>query len=124
MPKMTAKYAGALTVARQEKLPANGSQDDLYARLQEIGYFWDSARKEWEHHAPEAADPATPLVMIRVWSDAEIVEDVADDVIAGLKRRYDFIERSDPYLCRPPRQREARVYIKFLPKPKKGVSNQ
>lgn len=119
MPKMTAKYSSALTVARQEKISTAGIQEDLYQSLQEIGYFWNSDRKEWEHHAIEEADDPTPFVLVRVWADAEIVEDVADDVTKGLKRLYNLVERSQPYPCRPPKQLESRVYLRFVPREKK-----
>jgi hypothetical protein len=118
MPKMTAKYSTALTVARREKITVNGNQEELYSQLQEIGWWWNSDRKEWEHHEPAEADDPSPFVLIRVWVNEEIAPDVADDVIKGLKPHYTLVERSEPYRCRPPKQREARVYLRFMPKAK------
>lgn len=121
MPKMTAKYAGALAVASKafrhtDPLPSD-NQEELYQALQKKGYFWDSSAKEWEYHAPEAAQEPTPLVHIRVWADAEVVEAAADEVVEQL-RQFRLVERSRPYPCRPPKQFESRVYLKFLPEVK------
>jgi hypothetical protein len=117
---MTAKYATALSVARRENIPVADNQEELYSRLQEDGWYWDSERKEWEYHEISEAAPPTPFVLVRVWADEEIVQEVADDVTKGLKKLYDFVERSDAYRCRPPKQREARIYLRFMPK-KKGT---
>lgn len=125
MPKMTAKYSTALSVARREKVGANvngqNPQEALYSRLQEIGWFWNSDRKEWEHPDPADADDPTPLIMIRVWANAEIVEDVAEDVIRRVPRNWGKpIKKNGPYPCRPPKQFEARMYIEFMPTKEKS----
>lgn len=124
-PKMTAKYSTALVVARREKMGANvnaaSEQEGLYSRLQEIGYYWNSDRKEWEHHAIDDADDPTPLIMIRVWANAEIVEDVAEDVIRRVPKNWGKpIKKNGPYVCRPPKQREARMYLEFMPTKEKS----
>jgi hypothetical protein len=120
MPKMTAKYSTALIEANRRGLPTDGDQEALYQRLQKAGLMWDSSNKEWLYLPDEPADPATPLVMIRVWADAEIVEEMAD-LIQGLltKRNFTATKRAGVYLCRPPKQLEGRVYLEFMP-PKKG----
>ena len=123
MAKMTAKYSGALEAARRAKLNVGDSnQEQLYAGLQYAGYFWDSNTKQWEYHEPELADEPTPLVMIRVWADAEIIEEAADLIITRLTLKalpkdkiWQLVERSPAYGCRPPKQKEARIYLKFLP---------
>lgn len=115
MPKMTAKYSRALAAARQANIEPSNDQEALYARLQAAGYFWESQAKRWEHYAPEEADEPTPLIMIRVWADSEVTEEVADAVIAGAPKAWRLVERSQPFGCRPPKQREARIYLKFLP---------
>lgn len=123
MAKKTAKYVSACTTATQKAglmasdIRKMSNQDELYATLNKAGFHWDSGSKEWQFHAPEAADDPTPLVMIRVWADAEIVEEAADEVIEHLKR-FRLVERSRPYPCRPPKQFESRVYLKFLPEAK------
>lgn len=125
MPKMTAKYSAAYSLARREKITLTDNQEQLYSQLQELGYYWDSDRKEFVWHDPNEADDPTQLIMIRVWADAEIVEDVADDVARSVPKSWGKpIKRNGPYPCRPPHQRDARMYLEFLPKPKKGVNNQ
>lgn len=121
MPKMTAKYEQALHTALQRakikpsQINQMTTQDDLYSALQHAGYFWDSAGKKWVYHAPTGAADPTPLIMVRVWADAEIVEEAADEVTERLVN-FTLVERSTPYPCRPPKQLESRVYLKFMPK--------
>lgn len=121
MPKMTAKYAGALAVARREfsEVSAWPDQEALYTRLQEAGHFWDSQAKRWEYFEPAEADDPTPLIMVRVWADGEIIQEAVDDLVNLVKRSklpWDLIEKSNVYGCRPPKQREGRIYLKFLPR--------
>jgi hypothetical protein len=115
MPKMTAKYSAARMTALKESLDISGNQEDLYQRLQKAGWFWDSDKKSWWYAPEEAADPATPLIMIRVWADLEVVEEAADEIIGKTKRYFSLVEKSPVYPCRPPKQLEGRVYLKFLP---------
>lgn len=98
MPKQTAKYRGACDVARRHNIALNGNQPDLY-----------------ERHDIQDADEPTPLIMVRVWANAEIAEEAADDIINQAKD-WVLVERSKAYPCRPPKQREARIYLRFLPK--------
>jgi hypothetical protein len=115
---MTAKYSMALEAARQYGLTVRPGidQEELYSLLQESNHQWDSDRKAWIALMEEPADDPTPLVMVRVWADMEIVEEAADDVESAYKKRgYRLFERSEPYRCRPPKQLEARVYLKFTP---------
>lgn len=113
---MTAKYAGAVDTARRRSLPVNGSQEELYTRLQKAGCFWNSDTKRWEEFDLEDADEPTKLIMVRVWADEEVIQEAADDVIRTNKKHWELVERSEPFRCRPPKQREARVYLKFLPR--------
>lgn len=116
MPKMTAKYSAALYEARRLDIDFTGSQEDVYNRLQQAGLMWDSEQKLWIEMANEPADPATLLVAVRVWADAEVVEEAADVVADGFERAgFSLVERSNPYPCRPPKQLEARVYLKLMP---------
>ncbi len=118
MPKMTAKYKGAVETARSHNLPvpATKNQEALYDLLQKNSFFWDSRAKQWNKHDLKKADPATELVNLRVWAEAETVEFVARDIAAMMQAQgYRLVETSKPYLCRPPKQLEARVYLKFLP---------
>ena len=121
MPRMTAKYSGAVRTAHNAGLPAikTNNQEELYSLLQENGYYWDSSTKRWNYFEPEDADDPTPLIMIRVWAECEVVEEAADDLARAIKKAglpWALIERSRPYGNRPPKQREARIYLKFLPK--------
>jgi hypothetical protein len=126
MPKMTAKYQSALTTAHlhnrnmglmsEQRIIITDDQETLYAKLNQAGYFWNSAAKTWDYHELEAADEPTALIMVRVWSDSEIIDEAADEIINGVKKVWKLVERSTPYQCRPPKQQESRVYLKFLPK--------
>lgn len=118
MPKMTAKYAWAVNTAHNHNLPVRNThnQEELYQLLQESGFFWDSGIKRWEYHEPAAADDPTPLIMVRVWADGEIIEEAADDLVRQASAlNWRLVERSQVYGCRPPKQREGRVYLRFLP---------
>lgn len=119
MPRMTAKYRAAITTAHNKRLPAKdtANQDELYELLQQNGYFWDSGSKQWDYHDPAQADPPTPLVMVRVWADLDHVEGYAQQVIAECSKKIGpLVEQSRVYPCRPPKQQEGRVYLKFMPK--------
>lgn len=121
MPKMTAKYSTALQYARMRLLPTDGDQEALYQRLNKAGFMWDSTDQEWLELASEPANPPTPLVMVRVWSNAETVEAMADTVEVLLGGEgYVLVKRNGPYLCRPPKQLEARMYLEFMPPGKRG----
>jgi hypothetical protein len=124
MAKMTRKFASALNVARRENIPdyiaVGDNQETLYRMLQGKGYLWNSQNGVWEFVADEPADEPTKFVRLRVWSDSEIIAEVADDVTKALKRlKFKLQERSDAYRCRPPKQSESRIYLTFLP-PEKG----
>jgi hypothetical protein len=114
--RQTRKYSQAVAAATAKGISVDGSQDALYQRLTEGGYFWDSGACVWAYAEPAAADDPTPLVRVRVWAASAIVEREAQQEIADRQARgYTLIERSDPYVCRPPKQRESRVYLAFLP---------
>lgn len=73
MPKMTAKYKGAVNTAHNRNLPAvnTTNQEELYTLLQDNGFFWNSSAKVWEEHDLADADEPTGLIMIRVWSEVK-----------------------------------------------------
>jgi hypothetical protein len=116
MPKMTAKYSAALQTARLAEIGPSDDQEVLYTDLQDNGYFWDSRLKRWEFTPEEDSDEPTPLILVRVWADEAIIHEAADDLIRTNKRHWQLVERSEPYRCRPPKQKEARIYLRFLPK--------
>lgn len=114
--RQTRKYSQAVTTATATSISTEGTQDALYQRLTEAGYFWDSGASVWQYAEPATADDPTPLVRVRVWAASTIVEHEAQHEIAARQAQgYTLIERSDPYVCRPPKQRESRVYLAFLP---------
>jgi hypothetical protein len=121
MAKMTKKFSSALIVARREGIPENQrNQGEFYQLLNANGYFWNSLINKWEFVADEPADEPTAFVRLRVWSDSEIIAEVADDISKAMKQlKFKLKERSDAYRCRPPKQSESRIYLTFSP-PEKG----
>lgn len=118
MPKMTAKFRGALETARRAEIEVDAAtQDGVYLPLNEAGYEWDSQAGEWQHLASVPAEPPTAFVRVRVWAAAEVVEEVASEVVERLRSmRLHLVEPpSRAYPCRPPKQLEARVYLTFIP---------
>ncbi|PHJ55764.1 hypothetical protein VF14_33550 [Nostoc linckia z18] len=107
--KRTQKYSKAcqiLTFPHQ-------IQDELYAELNRLGWYWQAAKKEWERDDTPAKE-ATKLIRVRVWAAREIVENAADlfaENVEGMGLK--LLERSNPYPCRPPNQLESRIYLTF-----------
>ncbi|MEH2310734.1 MAG: hypothetical protein V7K35_04735 [Nostoc sp.] len=107
--KQTQKYSGAcriLTFPHQ-------TQDELYAELNRLGWYWTPAKQQWERDET-LAQPASKLIKVRVWAAKESVENTAElflenAEINGLR----LIEKSPPYPCRPPKQLESRIYLTF-----------
>lgn len=122
MPKMTAKYSTALALAHREGVGANVNgatpQEALYTRLQERGYFWNSDAKQWERFDIAEANPPMEGVLIRVWAATEHAQKAAQAVAHALRAVHGWrlVETSEPYQCRPPKQLESRVYLKFMPR--------
>ena len=124
MPKLTDKYRRALMVAEKEQM-ANANmlnQEDLYLACNMRGYFWGAKEGIWAKSDAEKAEPPSNDIRIRIWTDAEIVEDIAGDVEAALARYgLRLLERSRVYPCRPPKQLDGRVYLAFgLPEKQHG----
>lgn len=117
MPRMTKKYTEAVNTARRVGIRATGGdQEWLYRMLAEQNYQWDSDAGAWNHLPSLPADAPSLLIRVRVWANGEIVGLMADGVVesmlaAGLR----LVERSQSYPCRPPQQRESRVYLTFEP---------
>ena len=107
--KQTAKYSGAkarLTFPHQD-------QEELYAELNRLGWYWNSKIKQWERDDTPARS-ATNLVKIRVWAASDKVKQAADLFTeASLEMGLRLVERSEPYQCRPPQQNESRIYLTF-----------
>lgn len=117
MPKLTAKYKAALNAAYKLQLQIPKDQDTLYSVIEEHGHLWDSDAGEWIDLANQPSDEPTPCLLVRVWADAEIVEEYADLIELKLtkSKRAKLIERSKVYFCRPPKQLEGRIYLRFMP---------
>lgn len=129
MPRQTAKFKAAMAALRyhnedyslpfdQRIIVDRDDQEAVYTALQQHGYFWNSTAKIWEFSDPKEADPPTPLVMLRVWAGSDQVEDFANTLDTLVRNHFPdwkLIERSRPYQCRPPKQQESRVYLKYLP---------
>lgn len=123
MPRMTRKYVAAIETAHSAGLAQPGgwaeNQAQVYQALNEAGYHWDSDAGEWQKWADQPADPPTEFIMIRCWASAEVIPELVEEVVhslhsAGLR----LMEQSPAYPCRPPKQQESRVYLKFLPERK------
>jgi hypothetical protein len=113
MPKLTTKYKAALEVAKVEGLSASG--EDLYKALADRLYFWNSDEQRWIVSNLEDAEPTSKVLRVRVWVDKKVVEDVSGDVVEAITQRLGMtlIEKSQVYICRPPKQLDGRVYLTF-----------
>jgi len=111
---MTQKYQGALAVARTVATIHLNDSKALYRSLNAHNWYWNSKVGVWERGS--RAQKPTDLVRVRVWAATEVVEQAADDVAFSLLNSdYQLVERSEPYVCRPPKQLESRIYLRFLP---------
>ena len=116
LPRMTVKYKRARSTAVQNEIvPDNYDRDELYQRLNQAGWWWDSKAKEWVQFTDEPANEPTPLIMVRVWASQENIAQAVGAVNSAFANGYAIIQESDPYPCRPPKQRESRVYLQFVP---------
>lgn len=113
--RQTAKYKQALNFCENvfgSRLP-HDSHEDLYQTLNERASFWNPDRGLWEE-AKTKADPPTQLIRVRVWADKNCVQAHANDIIYGLGNQgFQLQEHSEMYVCRPPKQLEARIYLTF-----------
>lgn len=110
MPRMTKKWKGALDIV---KSPGELTQEQVYEKLNNEDYFWDSKKQSWERAM--SAETSSPFLKIRVWENKNTVDESADVIVSALEKLgVKLVERSKPYLCRPPQQSEARVYLTFM----------
>lgn len=116
MPKMTVKYTAAWKLAGSPEPKPDAEM--LYAHMRDIHHWWNSVTSRWERHDPADANPPMEGIAIRVWADGLHAEKAAAAVAHALKVVYGWrlVETSPPYPCRPPKQLESRVYLKFMPK--------
>ena len=112
MTRQTDKFIKALTISGQS---SNTPHQIVYQFLAERGFYWDSTSKQWIFTDPEQNDPPSSLYKIRVWAATEEVEAIAQAVIVGLHQQgYQLSEKSIPYICRPPKANESRIYLSFF----------
>ena len=117
MAKLTKKYTSATKVLNQLNLPVIDDNNQLYDKLTRLDYNWDSVTKQWfKSSLPQL--PPTDLIRVRVWGDARSIELSANNVVKELESslNWELVERSSGYMCRPPKQSEARVYLSFKPR--------
>lgn len=114
MAKMTAKYSGAVAIARTKNIPITDDQEELYAALGKAGFLWDKMKK-WYDVSQEPAEPPSDVLRVRVWAKTEDVEQQARLIVRSLTSGgYRLLEQSQPYVCRPPKQSESRIYLSFI----------
>ena len=96
--KQTAKYLGACQIL----IYPHSNQDELYSELNRLGWYWQSKDKKWVRDDTPAKE-ASKFVRVRIIAATNKVEQAAQlfsesAADMGLK----FVEKSEPYLCRPP----------------------
>lgn len=107
--KQTRKYTGAISILA---FPHN-TQDELYAELNRLGWWWNPKLKQWKRDDTPAKE-ASALIRIRVWAENSKVSEVAQHFAeAASDMGLRLIEQSEPYLCRVPNQNESRIYLTF-----------
>lgn len=113
MPKWTVKYREAFDLAEQLQIAERDNQDSLYRLLREAGYYWDSGSQTWQQLSQDA-DPPSDLIKVRVSGESSQIQRIANHLRDGmLVHGYVFLEESEPYPCRPPKQLESRIYLTF-----------
>lgn len=113
MPKATRKYKTAIELADQLGIPERDNQETLYRLLNEQGHYWDASTQAWTQ-LTGPADPPTELIRVRVWAETSKVGGAAYQLRVVMEETgYQFMEQSEPYPCRPPKQLESRIYLTF-----------
>lgn len=111
--RRTGKYLAAEAIAKEHDINLWKSQEELYQTLRDVGYMWDSKTGKWMFLPEMAADAPSPLIKVRVWADALAVDKVASAVVSEMSKHVTLVDRSEVYPCRPPKQKEGRVYLTF-----------
>lgn len=113
--RRTGKYVAAEAIAERFEwdlvLCDSTNQNDLYNLLQKHGWMWDSKTGKWIYLPEIPATKPTQDVMVRVWTDLKKVDGAADKVVENMPMT--LVERSEARVCRPPKQLEGRVYLRF-----------
>jgi hypothetical protein len=113
MPRQTRKWVTACELADRLRIEICENQETVYSELNEAQYYWQSDRQDWILiNTP--ADAPTELIKVRVWSDHTKVEGAAYQLRLAMEDQgYKFVEQSERYKCRPPKQLESRIYMTF-----------
>lgn len=107
--KQTKKYSRAKEILQ---FP-HQTQEQLYSELNRLGWYWMPKIQKWERD-DTPADEETNLIKVRVWASKTKVKQAAELFIESAQANgLIFVEQSDPYQCRPPKQKEYRIYIIF-----------
>jgi hypothetical protein len=89
------------------------NQEQLYDELNRLGYYWDALGKKWVRDE-RLADPPKQTIDIRVWADQDFTEEHADVIVQLFSQNgYKLLNKSKSYPCRPPKQKESRIYLSF-----------
>lgn len=110
MPRRTRKWITATEKASKLSIEITDNQEALYRQLNEHSYYWQSNQQDWIEDST-VADAPTELIKVRIWADNTKVDGVAYQLRLGMEEQgYHFMEQSEPYPCRPPKQLESRIY--------------
>lgn len=110
--RQTVKYKAAVKVAKEKGLMDWATQAGLYELLQSNGHMWDSKAGEWLHLPSMKADEPSKLIKMRVWADIKNLDYEVNYVVDRLGG-YELVKRSKVCPCKPPKQKEGRVYLTF-----------
>jgi hypothetical protein len=119
--RITPKYKAAVTIGAKLGLNETRAMDQgvLYEALNKAGCFWNVKIAEWEQADPNKADAPSDVIRVRVWAAADEVANITADLIEANRQvnpEWVLTEQSQAYLCRPPKQADARIYLTFKPK--------
>ena len=105
----------ARALAKVHKISANlDSQQALYQALNTAGFYWNSKAKGWDDHRNTPINPPTSVIRIRVWADGQIVGQIASSIAEFLKTHgLQMLNQTEAFPCRPPSQKESRIYLEF-----------
>lgn len=107
--KRTKKYLAALEIATIN----HSNQEQLYKELNRLGFFWNAVQGKWERD-DRLPEPPSETLKIRLWVSNEEIDEFSEVVTQLLRQNgYVLVDKSEAYLCRPPKQNESRVYLTF-----------
>lgn len=111
MARQTKKFVAGVETAQGLGITDFDDHEALYDQLNQHNFFWDATDQRWGPGSEP--EPATELIRVRVWAETTRVADVANMLVRRMSG-YTLIEKSKPYVCRPPNQLESRIYLVFM----------